>query len=75
MTPGNDGGGWRGSSPTNTPTESTIMAIAVIRLVFQHVQTKKPFADQAVSWVEVFKDITWTEDVRNEVYVVSCLII
>lgn len=51
MTPGNDGGGWRGSSPTNTPAESTIMAIAVIsvRLVFQHVQTKKPFADQAFS--------------------------
>lgn len=60
MTLGNDGGGWGGSSPTNTPTESTITAIAVIsvRLVFQHVQTKKPFADQDVSWVEVFKDIT-----------------
>lgn len=56
MAPGNDGGGWGGSSPTNTPRENTIMAIAVIsvRLVFQHVQTKKPFSDQDVSWVEVF---------------------
>lgn len=60
MRKSNDGGGWRGSSLTNTPTESTIMDTAVIsvRLVFQHVLTKKPFADQAVSWVEVFKDLT-----------------
>ena len=36
------------------------MAIAMIsvRLVLQHVQSKKLSADQAVTQVEVFKDLT-----------------
>lgn len=33
-------------------------AMIRVRLVLQHVQSKMPSADQTVTWVEIFKNIT-----------------
>ena len=48
------------AAPPTHLQKAPSMAIAMIsvRLVLQHVQSKKPSADQAVTQAEVFKDLT-----------------